>query len=64
MMSKLPEIRVSSTKPTICFTGVDYIGSLLVKQKSNRGDVGPLIRVGPMTIVGFSLTSRRIFFSF
>ena len=35
MMSKLPEIRVSSTKPTVYFTGVDYIGPLLVKQKRN-----------------------------
>ena len=29
-----------------------------------RGDVGPLIRVGPMTIVDFSLSSLRIFFLF
>ena len=29
-----------------------------------RGDVGPLIRVGPMTIVDLPLSSLRIFFLF
>ena len=32
------------------------------EQKTSRGDVGPLIRVGLMTIVGFSKSSWRIFF--